>query len=877
MPSVPRNLTAVGGLNKITLSWEPPSYLGGKYITYYICRSATEDGPFLLYVVVDGNVTSYVDVVGKNATWFYKIYAGNSFGTTSPTPAVSASSYGPPSAPVIVSAEPGDGKVRLVWQAPSFTGNPDIAGYCIYRGTSPSELSLLHDVGLVLEYNDTGLVNGAVYYYMILAYNSEYLGSLSDPMAVSPGTTPSAPQLLPAKVGDSYANISWNPSTDDGGRAITAYELYRVEGDVPDWSKRVLLFSSPSASWYNDTSVINGHTYHYFVVAVNELGSSEYDDPASCLPCRAPDTPTGLTVEGGYEVIYLTWSVPADMGGGIQQYLIYRGLSIDDMVLIGTIGNVTSYVDEDVVVGTRYYYAVAASNWAGAGQKCMAAANSTVYEPGAPQDLTATPGIDRVHLVWERPAADGNAPLGYRIYRSASGGTEVMIAEVGDVLSYDDLDVIGGVTYSYRVAASNAHYEGDASAEASAVPYNVPSVPNDVVVERGTSGLTVTWSAPTSDNGAEVLGYRVLVWVPGASSPAVFDAGLSYQYHITGLANATTYMIKVVAYNLAGDGAESAAVEATTFAPAAAPVVTVTTGNARANVTWTVPASDAVITGYNVYRGTSPGAMILIATVPSPGLNDTGLENGVVYYYAVSAISEVGEGAMSDAVAATPSTIPGAPVDLNAVSGVGHVSLTWASPESDGGAEITGYNIYRGKTADALTWIAMVTSLGYNDTGAPAGEGMVYRVVAVNANGEGAHAEVTATALFPPPAPTGLVVERTTMGAVITWELPGVNATSAPVTGFAIYRQSSGGEPVLIGVVNGSEARSFTDADAPKGTAVYTVAALNGDVAAGTASISQGAELTDDRADGDLFLLVALAVLVGLAVLFLASFRRRSE
>gem|GEM_PF-3939337 len=671
-------------------------------------------------------------------------------------------------------------------------------------------------------------------------------------------------------------NISWSPSTNNGGRTITAYELYRVEGEVPDWGKGVLIFSSATVFEYHDISVVNGHTYHYYVVAVNELGSSGHDDAVTCLPCRAPGAPSGLTVEGGHEVIHISWTAPEEMGGGVQQYRIYRGLSNEHLVRIATIGNVTSYDDEDVVVGVRYYYSVVAINWAGAGPTYQVEANSTVYVPGAPLNLVATPGIDEVHLVWERPAADGNAPIGYRIYRSTSGGGEVLIAEIGDVLSYDDGDVVSGVTYHYRVAAFNAHYEGDASAEVSAVPYNVPSAPNDLTAERGARSLTVTWTAPASDNGAAVLGYRVLVWAPGVSSPVVLDAGLSDHYHITGLANATTYTVRVVAYNLAGDGEESAAVEATTFAPAAAPAVTATSGNAWVNITWTMPASDAAITGYNVYRGTSPGAMTLLTAVSSLGFNDTGVENGAAYYYAVSAISEVGEGAMSGAVSATPSTVPGDPSDLEAVSGIGYVSLTWTLPESDGGAEITGYDIYRGNTADAMTWLATVTSLGYNDTGAPAGEGMVYRVVAVNANGESAHAEVSATALFPPPAPTSLAVERTAEGAVITWELPGLNTTSAPVTGFAIYRQSEGGDPVLIGVVNGSEARSFTDADVPKGTAVYTVAALNGDAAAGAFTMSGAAELSAQSSfEGTAMAIVVVAV--GGILILLLLVRRRKE
>ena len=47
--------------------------------------------------------------------------------------------------------------------------------------------------------------------------------------------------------------------------------------------------------------------------------------------------------------------------------------------------------------------------------------------------------------------------------------------------------------------------------------------------------------------------------------------------------------------------------------------------------------------------------------------------------------------------AAAPSA-PTAPQSLAATAGSGSVALTWAAPASNGGATITGYNVYRGTT-----------------------------------------------------------------------------------------------------------------------------------------------------------------------------------
>lgn len=874
-PSEPQDLTAVGGLNNITLTWEQPSYTGGGITGYYLYRCATTDGQYTLLIELDGSTTRYVDMVGQNKTWFYKLFAGSSMGAGEFSGAASASSYAPPGAPTMVSAEPGDGTVHLTWEAPGFEGRPSIAGYHIYRGTSPSAMAFLYDAGLSFEYSDAGLTNGNVYYYAVLAYSSDLSSSLSGIIEGSPGTTPSEPVLLPAKAGDSYVNVSWLPVANNGGRTITAYELYRLEGDVIDWSTKTMLISTTSVLEFNDTSVVNGHSYTYFVIALNELGSSGHGPMLTCVPCHVPDVPSDLKVEGGREIVHLEWTAPADMGGGVQHYLIYRGLTPESMALLATIGNQTSYADIDVIVGTMYYYSVSASNWAGEGSVCAPVGSSTIYWPSAPSNVVAAPDISEIHLTWGAPADDGNAAIGYRVYRSTSGGAPALIAELsGTDLAYDDVHVVAGVQYSYQVSAFNAAYEGERSVEVKAVPYNAPSAPRDVALAGGTKNVTVTWSAPSNDNGSAVLGYKVLIRSAGNSYSAQFDAGLTYRFVIGGLSNDLTYVLSVVAYNLAGDGVGSEEMQARTLAAPSAATIGVSAGNAWANISWTVPSSDAPITGYNIYRGTGAGSMALLKTVGTMAyFNDTSVVNGQAYYYSVSAISQVGEGIMSDAVPAIPFRAPDAPSGLEANAGVGYVALSWSSPD-DGGAPVSGYNVYRGSAEGSMTWLAVVLSNGYNDTGVMGGESYRYRIVAVNAGGEGAPAEISATALFPPPAPTNLKVTRGGEGAIITWEMPSPNSTTAPATGFAIYRQVEGGEFVLIAVVNGSDARSFTDDGAPEGTAVYRVATLSGGVTAGARSMSQSFELSASDIEWPV-LLVAAIILAGLMVLFILSFRRK--
>lgn len=92
--------------------------------------------------------------------------------------------------------------------------------------------------------------------------------------------------------------------------------------------------------------------------------------------------------------------------------------------------------------------------------------------PSAPQDLKATSGTEQVELDWKSPLEKGGGEfIGYNIYRGASSNDLDMIAEVGEeTTSYVDDDVIGDMTYHYRVTAVSGDGEGEESDEVSATP-----------------------------------------------------------------------------------------------------------------------------------------------------------------------------------------------------------------------------------------------------------------------------------------------------------------------------------------------------------------------------------------------------------------------
>ena len=341
-----------------------------------------------------------------------------------------------------------------------------------------------------------------------------------------------------------------------------------------------------------------------------------------------------------------------------------------------------------------------------------------------------------------------------------------------------------------------------------------PAAPVNLNATGGTAQDFLSWSAVSGATSYNIYrssfsGGETLVQ-SGVTSTGYTDSGLS----------AGTYYYEVAAVNSAGVSPLSSEASATATAPITIPAaptgINAVGGVGQISVAWSAVSG---ATTYSLYRGTSSGAETLYASgLTSTGYTDLGLSAGT-YYYRVTAVNSAGVSPLSSEASATATaqvTIPVAPTGVNAVGGVGLISVAWSAVSG-----ATTYSLYRGTASGAETLYASgLTATSYNNSGLQNGARYYYKVVAVNSAGSSAlSAEVLAFTASAPGQVTGLVATGGAGQVGLSWT-PTPGATS-----YNIYRATTSGAERLL--MSGVTSTIITDGNLPAGTYYYDVTATN--------------------------------------------------
>lgn len=139
---------------------------------------------------------------------------------------------------------------------------------------------------------------------------------------------------------------------------------------------------------------------------------------------------------------------------------------------------------------------------------------TSIWQPSAPQSLTASPGPGAGHITlnWQAPSYDGGGALTqYNVMRAGSSGVYSQVGTATPPMTtFVDSNLPGGTTWTYYVTAQNAYYTSAASNTASATTFVAPSAPQNLQAFPVTKiALALTWQAPETAGQGTIDHYSV--------------------------------------------------------------------------------------------------------------------------------------------------------------------------------------------------------------------------------------------------------------------------------------------------------------------------------------------------------------------------------
>jgi len=279
--------------------------------------------------------------------YHYAVIAMNVGGESPRSTPLTASLDRAPDVVKELKAAPGNGQVTLSWPA-----SKGALSYQVRRSSEPGgPLAVIATIGALTTFLDRGVENGRPYDYAVLAIGAGGESPLSHAVRAVPLGPPAAPTGLELSPGDGRVLLTWAAA-----KGATSYRIKRATAS----GSRVVIGSTEERT-YADTSVANGTTYRYVVVAVNGGGESPESSELLGAPVDPPSQPVGVVASPGARQISLAW-FPSP---GATGYALKRATSPDGPWHTVAQPSEPSYVDAALQGGTRYYYIVNALNPAG--------------------------------------------------------------------------------------------------------------------------------------------------------------------------------------------------------------------------------------------------------------------------------------------------------------------------------------------------------------------------------------------------------------------------------------------------------------------------------------------------------------------------------
>ena len=549
----------------------------------------------------------------------------------------------------------------------------------------------------------------------------------------APGA-PAAPSVSAAS--SSSLTVIWS-APDDGGSAITDYDVQYREGTSGDWSDGGHNGTATTATL---TGLSVSTSYQVQVRATNADGAGSWSDSGSGRTEDANAAPTFMSppafdaAENQTEAGTVA-ATDRDEDDSIEGYAITGGADRSFFSIGATSGALTfdaapNYEDaQDQSTNNTYMVTVEATSGTGTREKTatqritVTVTDVSGEAPGKPAAPTVTPAsVSSLRVNWSAPANAGPAIDDYDVrYRAGTSGTWSDGGHTGTATTATLTGLSENTSYDVQVRATNDEGTGSWSdAGSGATDANAaPTFTSDEEFDAA-ENQTAAGTVRATDSDDDITGYAITggadqaFFSIGATSGALtFDAAPNFE-DAKDQGTDNTYVVTVEVTSGTGEREKTATqtitvtvTDVNTEAPGKPAAPTVAPASvSRLTVNWSVPSNAGpAITDYDVqYRAGTSGSW-------SDGGHDgtattatlTGLSENTSYQVQVRATNDEGTGVWSDAGSgrtdanAAPSFSSDDAFDAaENQTAAGEVVAT----DSDSDDDITGYAITGGADMD---------------------------------------------------------------------------------------------------------------------------------------------------------------------------------
>ena len=690
--------------------------------------------------------------------------------------------------------------LELDWRSPAENGGASIDGYRIQVwdaddqewDTEESDTNSTRT-----RYDVEDLDPYTTYRFRVAAHNRVGWGAFGPAItATTRRKAPGAPASLSATAAHDAVTLTWG--TVSG--TVTGYRLQRRVGRG-SWLTLVA-DTGTTARAFVDRTVSPATAYRYRVAAHNRGEAGAWSQERSITTAAAPTIPgqvTGLAVAPGTgSRLQLTWTAPADTGGGITGHRIERSPDTTPRTWIvvreDTGSDTARWDDNDVAADTTYRYQVSARNSAGIGTP------SAEAEGRSRPQLRLGGSLPYPLTAHASPWADAPVTATFAAY--LPGRVYDLVGRVPDadgwwrVLLFDR-DAQGAF---WLPAAA-----GTSLGTTTALP-QPPAAPTSFTASLAGGTVTLGWTAPAS--GATATGYRLWrqedngTWTQlgqdlDATTLTATDRAVR---------NGHVYRYRLQAQSDRGLGLPTAtvalAVMATPAAPAAVTGLQATATTAALQLGWTRATTGGLPVAYRVrWRVADTADAFQEAEVAGTAHTLTDLRPGTAYALHVVAFNQVGNAPATSHTATTRQAAPGMPGDPDVTVKGRDATVTWQAPVT--GSPPNAYHLQT-KTQAATDWphtFTTVTGTTHTLTGLAVATAYDLRLRAANTAGASDWVTATFTTAAGSRTQPQLSLKATTT--------TGLNVRSGPGTAHARVASIAGGSTTRYDIL-GKDAATAT-------------------------------------------------------------------